>query len=108
MNKMPLSWKIKTKWYTVKQTSQQLWHFVSGHSLTRKGHEAYDYFCKVIFDNYEPETYADFLYEEELTDLMEKVKLEDRKSAAILMAGTLAKCMTPWEFHKKERKIVGN
>lgn len=105
MDKMPLNWKIKSKWYSMKQTCQQFGHFIAGRGLTERGHAAYDYLCKVIFDGYKPTTYAETMYEEELKGMMQETKL-DRKSAAILMAGTLAKCITPWDFKKKAHKIV--
>ena len=48
MNK--IAWSIKGKWYTVKQTAIQMKNFIIDQSLTPKGHAAYDYYCKVIFD----------------------------------------------------------
>ena len=50
MKKTPLIWKIKGKWYTARQTCQQFGHWMTGRTLTQKGNEAYDYYCKVIFD----------------------------------------------------------
>lgn len=105
MEKAPLIWQVKAHWYTIRQTCQQLGHFITGHGLTAKGQEAYNYFCKVIFDEYEPVTYAETMYEQELQDSMNRNEM-DRKSAAIIMAGTLAKYITPWDFKKKPHKIV--
>lgn len=105
MSKTPLIWKIKGKWYTARQTCQQFGHWVTGRVLTPKGHEAYDYYCKVIFDAYEPVSYAELMYEDELKNLMKEYEL-DRKSAAILSAGQLAKGIPPWDFWKKSHKII--
>lgn len=107
MGKIPLIWKIRSKWYTVRQTGQQLCHWITGHILTPKGYEAYDYYCKVIFDAYEPVSYAETMYEDELKNLMEQFEL-DRKSAAILSAGQLAKGIPPWIFWKKSHKIISD
>ena len=74
---------------------------------SQEGYEAYDYYCKVIFDAYEPVSYAEVMYENELKNLMEQFEL-DRKSAAILSAGQLAKGMPPWIFWKKPHKIISD
>lgn len=105
MDKMPLNWKIKSKWYSIRQTGQQLGHWITGRVLTPKGHEAYDYYCKVIFNAYEPVSYAEIMYENELKSLMKQFEL-DRKSAAIFSAGQLAKGIPPWIFWKKPHKII--
>ena len=105
MKKTPLIWKIKGKWYTARQTYQQFGHWMTGRTLTPQGNEAYDYYCKVIFDAYEPVSYAELMYEDELKNLMKAYEL-DRKSAAILSAGQLAKGIPPWDFWKKSHKII--
>lgn len=107
MGKMPISWKLKTKWYPIKQTCQQLGNFITGRTLTHKGQQAYDYYCKVIFENYNPVSYADLMAEDELQKMMNTMHC-DHRSAAILLAGTLAKSIAPWEFWKKKYHIVGN
>lgn len=104
MNK--IAWSIKGKWYTVKQTCVQFKNFVTGQELTPKGHDAYEYYCKVIFDGYEPVSMAELMFEDTLKEKIEKLGM-DRKSAAIVTAGHLAKHIKPWDFWKKEHKIIG-
>ena len=107
MSKMPFSWKVKSKWYTVKQTCQQFHNWIKGESLTPKGHDAYDYYCKIIFNGYQPVSYAECMFEEDIKQIMSACENLDRKSAAILRAGQLAKHIVPWEFIKKEHKVIG-
>ena len=107
MEKISLIWKINSIWCTIKQTGQQFSHWMTGCVLTPKGHEAYDYYCKVIFDAYEPVSYAETMYEDELKNFMEQFKI-DRKSAAILSAGQLAKGIPPWIFWKKPHKVISD
>lgn len=107
MDKMPMLWKLKTKWYPIKQTCQQFGNFVIGRTVTSRGDQAYDYYCKVIFENYDPINYSDLMAEDELQKMMSDANC-DRRSAAILLAGTLAKSIAPWEFWKKKYHIVSN
>ena len=108
MEKMPLNWKIKSKWFSVVQTVQQTWNWVKDETLTPKGHEAYDYYCKVIFDDYQPVSLAETMLEDDMQKFMKEIELEDRRSAAILSAGRLAKHIAPWDFKKKEHKVVSD
>ena len=104
MNK--IAWSIKGKWYTVKQTAIQMKNFVIGQSLTPKGHAAYDYYCKVIFNGYEPVSMAELMFEDTLKEKIERLGMT-RKDAAIVTAGHLAHHIAPWDFWKKEHKVIG-
>lgn len=103
---MELTWKIRVPWLWAKLFCKQLFNCLIGKKVTQKGHAAYDYYCKVAFTECGPESYADHMFEDDLKRFMEHTQL-NRKEAAIVRAGMMAQWMAPWDFLKKEYKIVG-
>ena len=97
---------IKGQWYAAKLFIKQCKNCLCGQELTPRGYNAYNYYCKIVFEEYNPVTMADFMFEDIVTEQM-KYSNVDRRSAAIILGGELARHMKPWDFWKQKRKIIG-
>ena len=85
---------------------RQVLNSLTGNTSTQKGINFYDYCTKVIFENYEPQTFADTMFEDEIKSHMKSADMS-RKDSAIVTASILAGFMTPAEFAKRPYKVYG-
>lgn len=92
--------------YRVRLFARQTLNFFLGHQSTDKGIRFYDYCTKIIFENYEPKTFADTMFEDEIKSYMISADM-NRHDSAMMIASTFASFMTPVEFAKRPYKVYG-
>ena len=103
-------WWFRSKWLVCKLTAIQVMNvYIRGEEISEKGLALYDYCAKVAFDNYEPVSFQDTMFEDIIQEDMKKYQLTERKHAAMITGGTLAHHMRPKVFWSDERpgKLIG-
>ena len=97
-------WWFRGKYLICKLTCNQIINvYIKGTEVSEKGLKLYDYCAKVAFEDYQPQTYQEQMFEDRIKEDMQRYQQTERKHGAMILGGSLAQHIRPSVFWSDER-----